>query len=101
VNLKNGKILREKKQVIFYGRPGTGKTFVATEFSKYLTYKYGGMYEIVQFHPSYSYEDFVDGIKPKIRNGILEYIAQDAIFKKFCKLAYTIIIKIFKCKISR
>jgi hypothetical protein len=80
-------LLNDKKQIIFYGPPGTGKTFVATEFSKYLISKYGGTYEIVQFHPSYSYEDFVEGIKPRIKNGILEYAAEDAIFKKFCRRA--------------
>ncbi|MGC1929356.1 MAG: AAA family ATPase [Candidatus Nitrosopolaris sp.] len=43
-----------KKQIILFGPNGTGKTFVATEFCKYLTSKYGAEFQIIQFHPSYS-----------------------------------------------
>jgi Cdc6-like AAA superfamily ATPase len=56
--------LTNKRQIIFYGAPGTGKTFVSKELSKYLISKYGESYKIIQFHPSYSYEDFVEGIRP-------------------------------------
>jgi len=80
-------LLIEKGQIIFYGPPGTGKTFIAIHFAKYLKSKYDGDYRIVQFHPSYSYEDFVEGIKPIITNGALEYKPQDAIFKILCKQA--------------
>jgi hypothetical protein len=82
-------LLKDKRQIIFYGPPGTGKTFIAIQFAKYLKSKYHGDYSIVQFHPSYSYEDFVEGIKPVIRNGSLEYKPQDAIFKILCKQAST------------
>ena len=57
--------LQEKGQVIFYGPPGTGKTYVAREIAKQCRLN-GGDFEIVQFHPSYSYEDFVEGIRPKL-----------------------------------
>jgi MoxR-like ATPase len=66
-------------QVILQGPPGTGKTFVAKEFARYLL---EGMtdgqvdqyIEIVQFHPSYGYEDFVEGLKPVSRpDGGLEF----------------------------
>ena len=57
--------LQEKRQVIFYGPPGTGKTYVAREIAKQCRLN-GGDFEIVQFHPSYSYEDFVEGFRPKL-----------------------------------
>ena len=60
--------LQEKRQVIFYGPPGTGKTYVAREIAKQCKLN-GGDFEIVQFHPSYSYEDFVQGFRPKLTNG--------------------------------
>lgn len=53
-------LLAEKGQVIFYGPPGTGKTFVALALAEEIT-REGGDFRIVQFHPSYSYEDFVGG----------------------------------------
>lgn len=80
-------LLNERKQVIFYGPPGKGKTFVAIEFSKYLISKYGGKHEIVQFHPSYGYEEFIEGIKPKLTNGQLDYQPADGIFKILAKKA--------------
>ena len=57
--------LQEKRQVIFYGPPGTGKTYVAREIAKQCWLN-GGDFEIVQFHPSYSYEDFVEGFRPAL-----------------------------------
>ena len=57
--------LQEKRQVIFYGPPGTGKTYVAREIAKQCRLN-GGDFEIVQFHPSYSYEDFVEGYRPTV-----------------------------------
>ena len=56
-------LLKDKGQVIFQGPPGTGKTFVAQELAEHL----GGSKErvtLVQFHPSYAYEDFVQGFRP-------------------------------------
>ncbi len=60
--------LQEKRQVIFHGPPGTGKTYVAREIAKQCRLN-GGDFEIVQFHPSYSYEDFVEGFRPKVISG--------------------------------
>lgn len=56
-------LLAEKGQVVFYGPPGTGKTFVALALAEEIT-REGGDFRIVQFHPSYSYEDFVGGFRP-------------------------------------
>ncbi|MFJ4863705.1 DUF4357 domain-containing protein [Streptomyces sp. NPDC088748] len=57
-------LLEDEKQLIFYGPPGTGKTFVAQELAEYLG---GGREQVklVQFHPSYAYEDFFEGFRPR------------------------------------
>lgn len=55
--------LEDKGQVIFQGPPGTGKTFVARRIAQWYQQQ-GGNYRVVQFHPTYSYEDFVEGYRP-------------------------------------
>jgi len=72
----------KKKQLIFQGPPGTGKTFVAQKIALYLTQSEDRI-ETIQFHPSYSYEDFIEGYRPK--NGKFEL--EKGIFKLFCKRA--------------
>lgn len=57
------RLLEDKRQVIFQGPPGTGKTYVARELANFLTGSTDNV-TIVQFHPSYSYEDFVQGYRP-------------------------------------
>ena len=60
--------LKDKRQVIFQGPPGTGKTYVAKRIAEWCK-EHGGDFQIVQFHPSYSYEDFVEGFRPRIAPG--------------------------------
>ncbi len=55
-------LLEEKKQVIFQGPPGTGKTYVAQALARHLA-ECEDRCQLVQFHPSYSYEDFVRGYR--------------------------------------
>lgn len=59
-------LLREKKQLVLYGPPGTGKTYLAQRLARFLTTSSGGECQLVQFHPSYSYEDFFEGIRPRL-----------------------------------
>ena len=69
-------LLRDKKQVIFQGPPGTGKTHVAQRLAECLT----GSPErvrLVQFHPSYAYEDFVQGFRPTLEGGSHGFTLRD------------------------
>lgn len=57
-------LLQEKKQVVFQGPPGTGKTYVARALAEWFTGSPDRV-RLVQFHPTYSYEDFVEGFRPR------------------------------------
>ena len=61
-------LLEDKKQVIFQGPPGTGKTFIAQAIARHKAGSDDGV-DLVQFHPSYAYEDFVQGYRPCILDG--------------------------------
>jgi hypothetical protein len=81
------KSINRKKQAIFYGSPGTGKTFIAEKLAKHLISEGDGFSELVQFHPAYSYEDFIQGIRPQSEDGKLTYPVVPGRFLEFCKKA--------------
>ncbi|WP_172924926.1 AAA family ATPase [Streptococcus sp. 3167] len=81
-------ILRKSKNLILRGAPGTGKTYLAKEIAKELTEGHEEQIGFVQFHPSYDYTDFVEGLRPVSNgDGAIEFRLQDGIFKDFCQKA--------------
>lgn len=79
--------LRRKKHVVLQGPPGTGKTYVAERLARVVISGTQGMSDIVQFHPSYAYEDFMQGIRPEVVNGQLTFELTPGRFLQFCKEA--------------
>lgn len=80
-------LLEEKRQVIFQGPPGTGKTFVAKAIAEHFAGS-NDRVTLVQFHPSYAYEDFVEGYRPKVmENGHLGFTLQPGPLKYIVKAA--------------
>ena len=80
--------LEKSKNLILRGAPGTGKTYLAKEIAKELTDGNEDQIGFVQFHPSYDYTDFVEGLRPVSNgDGAIEYKLQDGIFKDFCQKA--------------
>ena len=92
--------LIESKNIIFRGAPGTGKTYLAREIAadiisdgyfddfSLLTDEQKEQIEFVQFHPSYDYSDFVEGLRPKINaDGSMGFELRDGIFKRFVERA--------------
>lgn len=75
-------LLRDRPQLIFYGPPGTGKTYIAQALAEHVA---GENVRLVQFHPSYSYEDFFEGFRPapdggfKLKGGPMRRIVDQAI----------------------
>jgi len=81
-------ILRKSKNLILRGAPGTGKTYLAKEIAMELTGGNEDQIGFVQFHPSYDYTDFVEGLRPVSNgDGAIEFKLQDGIFKQFCQRA--------------
>lgn len=79
--------LKRKQQLVFQGPPGTGKTYVAERLARVLTSNTHGIVELVQFHPSYGYEDFMHGIRPVTNDGQILFERIPGRFLRFCKAA--------------
>lgn len=79
-------LLKANHNLILTGAPGTGKTYMACEVAK----KMGAEIKFVQFHPSYDYTDFVEGLRPTDSiDGQIGFERKDGIFKDFCREAIT------------
>ena len=80
-------LLKHTHNLILHGAPGTGKTFLAKEIAKKMGCSQNEI-GFVQFHPSYDYTDFVEGLRPKSQNnGEIGFERKDGVFKEFCKRA--------------
>jgi len=79
--------INRKGQTIIQGPPGTGKTFIAERLAKHLIGGGDGFSDIIQFHPAYTYEDFIEGLRPITQNGQLTYSIVPGRFLEFCEKA--------------
>lgn len=79
--------INRKGQAIIQGPPGTGKTFLAQKLAQHLIGGGDGFSDIIQFHPAYTYEDFIQGIRPQSQDGQLTYPIVPGRFLEFCEKA--------------
>ena len=76
----------DNPNVIMYGPPGTGKTYSVVNSLDFVCQGDSSRYELLQFHPSFTYEDFIEGIKPKgvSNDGNIRFELVNGVFKNFC-----------------
>jgi hypothetical protein len=80
--------IERKKQAVFYGPPGTGKTFVSHLVARHIVGGGDGFIERIQFHPAWTYEDFMQGIRPETdQKGNLHFELKAGRFVEFCTRA--------------
>lgn len=96
---KYSKTLLSSKNLIFRGAPGTGKSYLAHEVAADIvsngeTDKYEELDDgqkkrvrFVQFHPSYDYSDFVEGLRPVLKDGVMGFERKDGVFMEFVEKA--------------
>jgi len=101
-------ILKQKKQIILQGAPGTGKTYKTAAIAvgmcnptfsdfddhqkvmeEYERLQNEGQIAFCTFHQSMDYEDFIEGLKPEVKGDAVEYNVENGIFKTICELAQT------------
>ena len=87
-------LLKANKNLILTGAPGTGKTYLAKQIAKQILkiedddeLPKDKRFGFVQFHPSYDYTDFVEGLRPVNNQSVVGFKRQDGVFKSFCKQA--------------
>ena len=97
-------LLERKKQVILYGPPGTGKTYKAKHYidthsnhssdSKVpFDSEQVSNTRFVTFHPSFAYEDFIEGLRPEADDeGCIHYQVEDGVFKEFARQAFNVLL---------
>ena len=96
------KLLSHKKQIILQGPPGTGKTYTAKDLAEQLILgelsedkglqkerlEASGQFALVQFHPAYTYEDFVRGISARSEGGKIIYETENKVLANFAQRAH-------------
>lgn len=103
MNIQNSiDVLKQKNQIILQGPPGAGKTYTAKDIAEQLIFakisddkkrqktllESTEQFKLIQFHPAYSYEDFVRGIVAESNSEVIEYKTKNKLLASFAKLAY-------------
>lgn len=100
IQLEINRLIQGNRQLILYGPPGTGKSYIALKYvhgcSEIRNKKRGTNVFSVTFHSSYTYEDFVEGIKPSVDTEgkkSLQFRVEEGVFKKASRYAYNVLVE--------